>query len=1451
MLEREISESSAEAAVTQYLAQLDDIARLHVAGIYHERELGPEETLIVDRLHVFARTKAKPYRWFHRVRVDDSYWTPWEAVPLQIDAKLVIPAVFRRRLILFWPSFERRAPEPDIAPSPDVPLRKFHEIRMSWSVREEGRWGAVHSTERTVSDANIPYPAPSLTGGVEFDHLRAENADSFFFHTYPAESGNTLVIAPSFLPHTNSYYGHTPRFVMRGSREDLGTATLPAELRYFHLPPPHLENLFIRGQGLVPGGDEAFVLEVPVRSSQTGDFGSVELFRAPFQFSIAASRQYPGFACQSPFVFQDRVRSFLVVPRPNETFGYTDDTGDGQAPSLEALAKISHGAVLPAMGGSSGSLVDTPTGSEWNETSMDYELQAPDAPTKSGLAVWETPSFELSAFSHPFADRLLALIRRYGIEGIYRPPEEGDGEGMARQLLRRDWGEFYQPKAAISSGGIVDEFEFGFGGAYSSYNWELFLHMPMLVALRFAEDKKFAEARRWMHFVFDPTEGGNATTPSRYWKVKPLFETETTDVAEQLEALQYIGDDTAKAKLRVETIDEIAQWRKNPFQPHALARLRVSSYQRWVLMRYLDNLIEWGDHLFRQDTIESNNEALQLYVLAAQLLGPRPTVLPTQEVTAMTYADVQGSLDEFSNFLAQAENAIPATALDAKHRVTSTKLATTTFAIHPIRSAFSKPTTEIVLPSPFVFAMAQMAGFSYVATPESEETTPRLYFCVPHNEVLLRYWDQVEDRLFKLRHCLNIEGVARQLSLFDSPIDPSLLVQAASTGVDLATALSDLEAPLPHYRFSTMLSLAKELAAEVRGFGSALAETLRTSDSEALAELRAAQESKLLTTLRQVRVQRVTEAEEAELGVEKAIALSEHRRDHYEGLKPRSHLENKQLDQLDEAIAYDIIAGAGDLLAATMALIPTFKVGINGVGPETTVQTGGMAIYHGIKGATAALQVASRVAQTSGSMSGIEASYERRMEDWTLQVGQAKKEIERLRQDRVVAKLRTAIARRELSDHDAQTAQVQQVDAFMRERYTNAALHRWLGSELSRSYFQAYQLAFEIAKQVQRCYRHELGLPTASFIEFGYWDNRRKGLLAGDRLLHDLRRMETSYLANNQREYELTKRISLARLDPFALLQLRRNGLCYMNLPEALFEVDHPSHYMRRLRSVRISVIGNTGPFDVVPVTLTLLTSRLRTSNIYTDVGQPTTESGFPTRSIATSTGQSDGGMFEANLRDERYLPFEGRGVVGDWRIELPQQLRSFDYDAIADVVLELQYTAREGGSGFGDQVLGMNGAALRGRLDDMHLGSTAYGEGRTWAWSLRSRFPEVWAAFRQPEEGHSHSAEIVLGPEHYPHPLSGSGLRVAELFVVLAGGGVTTAIAVEVTTPGSSTPREGSLDDISVSGLRVSGPIAVNTPPATVDAFGTWIIEIGEDDIPTPSTLEDLIFVVRYTEGA
>ena len=81
---------------------------------------------------------------------------------------------------------------------------------------------------------------------------------------------------------------------------------------------------------------------------------------------------------------------------------------------------------------------------------------------------------------------------------------------------------------------------------------------------------------------------------------------------------------------------------------------------------------------------------------------------------------------------------------------------------------------------------------------------PMLYFCIPQNDKMLSYWDTVADRLFKIRHCMNIDGVVRQLALFEPPIDPGALVKAIAAGVDIASALADLNAPLPLYRFSVV-----------------------------------------------------------------------------------------------------------------------------------------------------------------------------------------------------------------------------------------------------------------------------------------------------------------------------------------------------------------------------------------------------------------------------------------------------------------------------------------------------------------------------------------------------------------------------------------------------------------------------------------------------------------------
>ena len=205
-------------------------------------------------------------------------------------------------------------------------------------------------------------------------------------------------------------------------------------------------------------------------------------------------------------------------------------------------------------------------------------------------------------------------------------------------------------------------------------------------------------------------------------------------------------------------------------------------------------------------------------------------------------------------------------------------------------------------------------------------------------------------------------------------------------------------------------------------------------------------------------------------------------------------------------------------------------------------------------------------------------------------------------------------------------------------------------SQISALYYQAYRMAYELAQKAEKAARHELGVEPGKFryLQFGTWDSLRKGLLAGERLHQDLRRMEIAYLEQNRREFELTKHISLALLNPHELLKLRETGKCTLAVPEELFDLDFPGHYYRRIKSVSISLPCVVGPYTTIACTLRLLKNRVRinTSGTTYPHSPDADDSRFintniPVKAIALSHAQHDSGVFELNFRDERYLPFE------------------------------------------------------------------------------------------------------------------------------------------------------------------------------------------------------------------
>jgi hypothetical protein len=290
--------------------------------------------------------------------------------------------------------------------------------------------------------------------------------------------------------------------------------------------------------------------------------------------------------------------------------------------------------------------------------------------------------------------------------------------------------------------------------------------------------------------------------------------------------------------------DQIAAWVGNPFNPFAIARMRTVAFRMKVVMAYLDNLLAWGDNLFAQNTRESINEATQIYVLAKEILGPRPIQIPQRGAAAdYTYNDLVTlyGIDDFSNALVQMENDFP-----------------------------------------YLSVSAAQANNGLSAALSMSSVVP--YFCFPTNDNLLAYWNTVDDRLYKIRHCMNIKGVVEQLPLFAPPISPALLVAAQAAGVDLSSVLSNTGASISFYRFDFLARKAQELCAEVRSFGATLLAALEKQDAEALSLLRATQETGLLQSMQSMKQAAIQVAQADVAALQAGLQHAADRQAHYSSL---------------------------------------------------------------------------------------------------------------------------------------------------------------------------------------------------------------------------------------------------------------------------------------------------------------------------------------------------------------------------------------------------------------------------------------------------------------------------------------------------------------------------------------------------------------------------------------
>jgi Tc toxin complex TcA C-terminal TcB-binding domain len=1065
--------------------------------------------------------------------------------------------------------------------------------------------------------------------------------------------------------------------------------------------------------------------------------------------------------------------------------------------------------------------------------------------------------YRFHIFYHPYVSALVSELNRNGIDGLLQRGVQvhpdtfmPNAPGMPSPPLL-DFETVYEPEDIVEGPYPKEDIDFLDEGAYAQYNWELFFHAPLLIADRLSKNQRYEDAQRWFHFIFDPTDLSGGPVPRRFWRTKPFYERERPDYLRQ--QIQYIlkllaagADPQQKENLAPEEKSDlalfensVARWASDPFKPHLVARLRTTAYQKTVVMKYLDNMIAWGDQLFRRDSIESINEATQLYVLAAEILGRRPEEVPPRaRPRVQTYNTLEPALDVLGNAYVQMED-----------------------FISPSASSPAPPTEvpELTLPG-------------------------MLYFCVPPNEKLLGYWDIVGDRLFKIRHCMNIEGVFRQLPLFEPPIDPALLVKAVAAGIDIGSVLNDVSAALPYYRFGTLAQKTSELCAELKVLSSATLAALEKRDGEQLALLRAQHEAALLGVVEQVREQQVEEVTQSLKALRASREIVSARWLHMQKLLgaqnpqepnegetipdalPSPHvavqdeggikmipLEHQGLEKLADSDEEQSSASDSEFQASLANIMPNFNLEPWGIGATFGGSNVGAAFSAFAGQARARAARASYQASRAEKLAGVVL----RGHEYVLQSNEAAREIMQIDQQILAASIRVELAQKELRNHETQVAQARDIEELLRSRYTNQELYGWMLGQLTTVYFQSYQLAYDLARKTERAFQHDLGLKDSSFIQFGYWDSLKKGLLAADRLSHDLKRMEVAYLDQHRREFEITKHISVAQLDPLALVTLRQTGACVVSVPEALFDLDYPGHYMRRIKTVGLTIPCVTGPYTGVSCTLSLLKSSLRHSETllggkkYTREGEDPrfTDSVGGVQSIVTSSGQNDSGLFEPNLRDERYLPFEGAGVISEWRIELPAALHQFDYDTISDVVFHVRYTARPGGGLLAQQANNELQSALN---EVVH---TAGPTGLARLFSIRHEFPGAWHQFLNPPGPDDvQTLPLPLEVERFPFVFKGRKLMIGGLDLIL-----------EVEPSFADTHNESTVKFALESGDIA--PTPANAQPEDVlsvlpwhrmlrsvkafdDPPGAWTLNawLNDGDRLEEAAIDDLIIICSYS---
>lgn len=182
-----------------------------------------------------------------------------------------------------------------------------------------------------------------------------------------------------------------------------------------------------------------------------------------------------------------------------------------------------------------------------------------------------------------------------------------------------------RPLPPMVANGVPDTLEQD--GANLPYFWELFFHVPMLIARQLNGEGRYQEAQRWLNRLFDPFSRAENGLPPNPWKCRLL-----------------------KARFSYVSVDVL----QGLADPDLIASYQPVYYQRAVFFAYVQNVMDEGDSQFRTLSRDGFNNAHQCYLLASRLLGEEDQ---TGLLPAWTASVLEKSVPDYAQAILQKGNA--------------------------------------------------------------------------------------------------------------------------------------------------------------------------------------------------------------------------------------------------------------------------------------------------------------------------------------------------------------------------------------------------------------------------------------------------------------------------------------------------------------------------------------------------------------------------------------------------------------------------------------------------------------------------------------------------------------------------------------------------------------------------------------------------------------------------